>query len=609
MSSLPTTLGQYQIIREIARSNDIVYEAYDPQMDRRVALKELNLPSGITDAQKEDRIQRFDREAKAAGRLAHPNIMRVFQVANDGERHFMAMEFLDGHTLRNEIDTNGFLPVDRAVEIATAVLKGLSHAHANGVVHRDIKPDNIQLLSSGEIKITDFGIARLTFQPNLTMDGQVFGTPSYMSPEQVVGKEIDARSDLFSVGVLLYEMISGTKPFGGDSVVAITYAIMNAEPEPLKQVNHSMWQVISRALDKSPALRYSSAQEMIDALEQATSYSVVLDSPAPPPGQTIYGPVGGGYPAPPPVINPYGQPQQTYGGAQAPMPAPPPIVYPYNPYQTGGGAMPPHTPGFPQQGYPQVPVYYPPPKPKVYIKPETKHFIGKLLLTLLVMGTAVAVLLMIVAALGQALSEKQAHEQDQKIVLQMDQVYGSAKDNTQKIEELEQLIPKLTSQVTQGEQKRRLAELYEKLGNGYIAGNNGNESSLVAAEDAYTKALRLDANNPQLMQDLAQLYTTFAESRQSPDDRMALYGQSLKMWKQAADRFQADSNEQLAALSSAGDVYYNMANYVSQFGDAYTETASDYIREGLGITPESTSQGRIIRQKLENLDNRLRQMG
>src|SRR3984957_15145407 len=261
MNSPPTTLGQYQIIREIARSNDIVYEAYDPLMNRRVAIKELSMPTGATSQQQDERVSRFRREAQAAGTLNHPNIMTVFTFAEDAGRTFMAMEYLDGGTLRNEIDTKGFIPVDRAVDIAIKILDGLGHAHSKGVIHRDIKPDNIQILSNGTIKITDFGIARLTFQPNLTMDGQVFGTPSYMSPEQVVGKEIDQRSDLFSVGVVLYEMIGGQKPFPGDSVVSITYAIMNTEPPQPAQADYALWQVISKALDKSPQVRFSSADD------------------------------------------------------------------------------------------------------------------------------------------------------------------------------------------------------------------------------------------------------------------------------------------------------------------------------------------------------------
>src|SRR5579862_242319 len=551
MSSTPTALGQYQIIREIARSNDIVYEAYDPQMDRRVALKELALPQGITDAQKLDRVQRFDREAKAAGRLAHPNIMRVFQVAGDGDRHFMAMEFLDGHTLRNEIDTKGFLPLDRSIEIAVAVLKGLGHAHANGVVHRDIKPDNIQLLSSGEIKITDFGIARLTFQPNLTMDGQVFGTPSYMSPEQVVGKEIDARSDLFSVGVLLYEMISGQKPFTGDSVVAITYAIMNSEPVVLNQVNHSVWQVIARSLDKSPALRFSSAQEMIDAIEQASSQSVVLAPASPPPGQTIYGQAGI-YPMPPPVLNPYGQPYSGSGMGSAP--APPPIVYPYNPYQQGmGGAAPPHTPGF-QQGFPQAPVYYPPPPRQPLIKPETKNFIAKLFLTFLVMGTFVAVAVLFVSGIGQAWSKREDQQHDQETLRKINDEKSSQDSDQDKIQKLLPLISQLKTSENRTEEEHQVAVLQERIGLAYMA-----KGDLDNAEVAFQDAADKDPDKPEYMSDQAVLYEKWAQGQQSLDNRVKGYAESIDQWGNAAKAASANLKLQNQYLGAEAQVYYEEA--------------------------------------------------
>jgi len=320
MSSPPSTLGKYQIIREIARSNDIVYEAYDPLMNRRVALKELSMPNGSTPQQREERVSRFKREARAAGTLAHPNIMTVYELGEEGDRYYIAMEFLDGHTLRNELDTKGALPINRAIEIAEGVLQGLEFMHGKGVIHRDIKPDNIQILSDGRIKLTDFGIARLTFEPNLTMDGQVFGTPSYMSPEQVVGREIDARSDLFSLAIVLYEMIGGRKPFAGDSVVSITYAIMNKEAERLNEANYALWQVIERALDKSPALRYASAidfESALKAAQAAASSGPVLDVMAPPPISS-YGATGNPYMMPTPGMQ---APPQMYN-----QPAPPPVL-------------------------------------------------------------------------------------------------------------------------------------------------------------------------------------------------------------------------------------------------------------------------------------------
>jgi serine/threonine protein kinase len=387
--SLPTTLGKYQIIREIARSNDIVYEAYDSLMNRRIALKELAMPGGSTSQQKEDRIKRFLREARAAGSLAHPNIMTVYEVGQEGDRYFIAMEYLDGKTLRNELDTKGFLPPERATEIAKAVLEGLEYAHTKGVIHRDIKPDNIQLLTSGAVKVTDFGIARLTFEPNLTIDGQVFGTPSYMSPEQVVGRDIDARSDLFSVGVVLYEMLSGTKPFPGDSVVTITYSIMNRNPDRPQQINWAVWQVVEKALDKSPQLRPRSAREFIDAIDAAmtASTSQVMDprvyNQPPPVSQPQYGQYG--QTQQPQYQTPYNlPPQPTYTGYQQPA---------ASPYSNTPGVQPPYVPGAPQQHYPNaisippaygqpVPVYYPPPprKPFVILSAQSKRLIANVII-------------------------------------------------------------------------------------------------------------------------------------------------------------------------------------------------------------------------------------
>lgn len=393
-SSLPATIGKYQIIREIARSNDIVYEAYDPLMDRRVALKELNLPGGTTEPQKQDRIARFERECRAAGRLAHPNIMTVYEFGQDSDRTFMAMEFLDGNTLRNEIDTKGQIPHERTIEIAKAILAGLEHAHSNGVVHRDIKPDNIQLTTSG-VKITDFGIARLTFQPNLTMDGQVFGTPSYMSPEQVRGGDIDARSDIFSVGVLMYEMFTGSKPFQGDSVITITYSILNKEPDPPQNVGFAVWRVMERAMDKSPSLRWASAKEMSAAIDEALAQQA--SGVLPMGTQTI---MPGFTPAPGnPYLTPYGTPSTPYG---APVP-PPPISYPYNPYVPG-----PHQTGPQSQGFQlptNLPIYYPPPPRKPLMTPEQSATMRKVLAIVVILaaffGTVIMSILFFTGYLNQ----------------------------------------------------------------------------------------------------------------------------------------------------------------------------------------------------------------
>lgn len=395
--SRPDTLGKYQIIREIARSNDIVYEGYDPVMNRRVAVKELAVPGGSTEDQKQDRVKRFLREAKAAGSLVHPNIVTVYDVDIEDGRYYLAMEFLDGETLRKRIENIGFLSPGDAIDTAIEVLKALGFAHKNGVVHRDVKPENIQILENGAVKLTDFGIARLTFEPNITMDGQVFGTPSYMSPEQIHGKEIDARSDIFSLGVVLYEMLSGQKPFTGDSVVSITYAIMNREPTQPAQANHSVWSVLCKALEKSPALRYDSTDELIADLKSCRDS---LNSPVLPP----VSPAGAAAPwntVPSALVNPYAPPVINPAQAQAhayaqgfltPYGTPMPQGM-YTPYAPGGSLT--NTP-YNAHGNPaftptplapgQVPVYYPPPPSGPIFSAETRTFFTKLFVAILLIG-------------------------------------------------------------------------------------------------------------------------------------------------------------------------------------------------------------------------------
>ena len=256
-------LGRYEIRREIARSNDIVYEAVDTLIGRRVALKELSLPPNLVGQAKRERVERFYREARAVGALSHRNIVTIFEVGEDHGRHFIAMEFLEGQTIRQLLDTGGALSVPQAKEYLLQVLDALAFAHSNGVIHRDIKPDNLYLLPDGTVKITDFGIARIMDEPSLTGEGQVFGTPSYMSLEQITGKPMDERTDLYSVGVVAYEMLSGHKPFVGENLVALTYQILSVEPQPPRGLSPDLSAVILKAMAKDPAARYQTAQQMV----------------------------------------------------------------------------------------------------------------------------------------------------------------------------------------------------------------------------------------------------------------------------------------------------------------------------------------------------------
>jgi serine/threonine protein kinase/Tfp pilus assembly protein PilF len=335
MPDLPSSankLGRYEIIREIARSNDIVYEAIDPQLKRRVALKELNIPPNLQGAQRRERIERFYREAKAAGTLTHPNIVTIYEVGQDNDRHFIAMEFLEGQDLQARIAAGGPLPLHEAIEISRQVLSALEFAHSRGVIHRDIKPDNIQLLPNGIVKLTDFGIARIISDPSITADGQVFGTPSYMSPEQVAGGAIDARTDIFSFGIVLYEMLTGRRPFVGDSVITITYNIMHTDPQAPAGLPYNIERVIGKALAKDPNQRYQSAAQMLADIERGdtmTPFSTPIDATSTHGlGTSQSVPPGWSGPAPPPImihVPPQSQPIRPAPIAVRPSMLPDPI--------------------------------------------------------------------------------------------------------------------------------------------------------------------------------------------------------------------------------------------------------------------------------------------
>lgn len=260
------TIGRYQITREIARSNDIVYEAFDPQLGRKLALKELALDVRVQEPERRLRIDRFFREARAAGNLSHPGIVTIFDFGEDNGRYFIAMEYLEGETLKSRISRMGPLPTEEAIRILSALCDAVEYAHARQIVHRDIKPDNIHLLPDGTVKITDFGIARMLGEQTITVAGQVFGTPSYMAPEQIRGAMVDARTDIFSLGLVLFEMLSGRKAFWGEALETVVYRIMSEPVPPLHEQPAAINAVIQMAAQKDPGQRFVSAAQMKAAL-------------------------------------------------------------------------------------------------------------------------------------------------------------------------------------------------------------------------------------------------------------------------------------------------------------------------------------------------------
>ncbi len=262
-------LGRYEIISEIGQgAMGVVYKATDPLIDRVVAIKTINL--GMAQDEKEEYEGRFYQEAKAAGRLSHPNIVTIYDVGKSGEVAYIAMEFLQGRELRDVLNDAAVLPVKQVLDIVSQVALGLSYAHEHGIVHRDVKPSNIMVIRDGHVKITDFGIARMESAAVRTQTGMVLGSPKYMSPEQVMGKTLDQRSDIFSLGVMLYEMLTGKAPFVGENINAIMYQTMNVIPAPPSTLNPAVPEmlnfIVAKALAKDLDARYQNARDLADDL-------------------------------------------------------------------------------------------------------------------------------------------------------------------------------------------------------------------------------------------------------------------------------------------------------------------------------------------------------
>jgi serine/threonine-protein kinase len=258
-------LGRYEILSELGKgAMGVVYRARDPMLDRTVAIKTVNM--ALDPGEMEDYEARFNQEAKAAGGLNHPNIVTIHDIGKSGNMAYMAMEFLEGHELRDLLTSGAPLAPARAVEIAAQVAEGLAYAHQHGVVHRDVKPANIMILKNGMAKITDFGIARMRMAEVRTQTGVVLGSPRYMSPEQVAGKRAAPRSDIFSLGVILYEMLTGKPPFTGDDVTSIMFQILNLVPPPPSTINPAVPAVldfiVAKALAKPADDRYADASEL-----------------------------------------------------------------------------------------------------------------------------------------------------------------------------------------------------------------------------------------------------------------------------------------------------------------------------------------------------------
>jgi serine/threonine-protein kinase len=265
----PRKIGKYEILGRIGRgAMGVVLKARDPLLDRVVAIKTISVDR---DNDPETHT-RFLREARAAGHLSHPSIITIYELGEEGGRAYMVMEFLEGHDLKTLLQSRAPMPLEEKLRIICDVARGIAHAHEHQVIHRDIKPANVFLTELGEVKILDFGLARAA-SSKITRTGQVMGTPSYMSPEQVRGQRVDHRSDVFSLGALFYELASGRKPFDGQSISETFYKILHQEPAPLESVapelpHDLLSPLLKRALAKDPQARYQRVRELVSDLER-----------------------------------------------------------------------------------------------------------------------------------------------------------------------------------------------------------------------------------------------------------------------------------------------------------------------------------------------------
>lgn len=291
-----TKAGRYEIVGELGRgAMGVVYKAMDPVIGRTVAVKTIRLSEEGTGLSRPELLTRFQTEARAAGLLTHPNIVVVFDAGEEDGLYYITMELVEGKSLQALLDGGHAFPLPRTLRIMEQTCSALQFAHERNVVHRDIKPANLMLTADDTVKVTDFGTAKILQFGTVQQTAHVMGTPSYMSPEQVKGRAVDGRSDIFSLGVMLYEMVTGEKPFPGQSITTVIYKIVNEEPVPPRQIDPSIHPGISaivmKALVKEPDQRYQNCREMLEDLRNYRSLAPASGNPQ----STMV--MGGGSPA------------------------------------------------------------------------------------------------------------------------------------------------------------------------------------------------------------------------------------------------------------------------------------------------------------------------
>ncbi len=279
-----TKAGRYEIVGELGRgAMGVVYKAVDPVIGRAVAVKAIRLSEEGTGLSRPELLTRFQTEARAAGLLTHPNIVVVFDAGEEDGLYYITMELVEGKSLQALLDDGQAFPLPRTLRIMEQTCGALQFAHERNVVHRDIKPANLMLTADDTVKVTDFGTAKILQFGTVQQTAHVMGTPSYMSPEQVKGRAVDGRSDIFSLGVMLYEMVTGEKPFPGQNITTVIYKIVNEDPVPPRQIDPSIHSgisaVVMRALEKEPDQRYQSCREMLEDLRNYRSLGTGAGNP------------------------------------------------------------------------------------------------------------------------------------------------------------------------------------------------------------------------------------------------------------------------------------------------------------------------------------------
>jgi len=362
---IPPTIGRYQVQESIGYgAMGAVYKAFDPLIKRTLAIKTIRLDIPRQSPQYKSFIERFYHEARISGTLSHPNIVTLFDIGEEGGVPYLAMEFVEGETLSSILERGVRFPPEKVIGLISQIASAVDYAHSKGVIHRDIKPSNLILYEAERVKVTDFGIAKLV-DAEITHSGTLLGTPSYMSPEQAMGDKLDGRSDIFSLGVCAFEMLSGEQPFPGTNVTSILYKLVHVDPvEPdnleMNGLVPQKWhEVFGKVLAKKPDDRYQNGAAFVQDLEYCLGSwfgsamgeegasgpaTVIMKAPEPEPTASIVMPSTAATTPSAPAVAPAASVPEVRRSSTSPVPADEPTVLMRAPTPTSVAAARPAVP-------------------------------------------------------------------------------------------------------------------------------------------------------------------------------------------------------------------------------------------------------------------------